>query len=268
MLKRWLQRGLARYSFELRRRPALLEGVLPVGRDAFIDQARLFSAVDAAVIFDVGAHHGHITGKYLELFPHAVVHAFEPFPESYAVMRERFAGATSVVLVDKAVAASDGCAEFFVNRAEYTNSLLASDHEATPWVPSSTTENLARIEVCTCTLDSYCVDNNIERIDILKTDIQGAEILALRGARRLLAEKRIDILFLEVLFAPLYAGQSDFCEILAFLSHTGYHLVGIYNQMHGNNGLAGWADAVFVSEDFSMPSMFRENHQLTSGPCG
>lgn len=41
------------------------------------------------------------------------------------------------------------------------------------------------------TLDHYCEVNNIETIDFLKMDIEGNELKALNGAKKLLAEKRI-----------------------------------------------------------------------------
>ena len=159
-----------------------------------------------------------------------------------------------------AVAEKDGEAIFSSNRAEYTNSLLASDKEATPWVPQQTTESLELIKVETCALDHFCAQHDIQRIDILKSDVQGAEMRVLQGAHQLLSERRVEVLYLEVLFAPLYEGQTNFCELLDFLDGVGYRLLGIYNLNRGNNGLAGWADGLFVRDDFPVPDCFREKH--------
>lgn len=41
------------------------------------------------------------------------------------------------------------------------------------------------------TLDNFSERQKIERIDFLKIDVEGAELAVLRGARRLLAERRI-----------------------------------------------------------------------------
>ena len=43
----------------------------------------------ADVIFDVGANRGDITLKYLNLFPKARIHSFEPFPDSYEIFINR-----------------------------------------------------------------------------------------------------------------------------------------------------------------------------------
>lgn len=47
------------------------------------------------------------------------------------------------------------------------------------------------------TLDKYCADNNIERIDLLKIDVEGAEHLVLKGSTRMLSEKRIRVIQFE-----------------------------------------------------------------------
>ncbi|PEC08072.1 FkbM family methyltransferase [Bacillus toyonensis] len=48
------------------------------------------------------------------------------------------------------------------------------------------------------TLDSYIKDNNINCIDLIKLDVEGAELLVLNGAKNLLSSKKAPILTLEV----------------------------------------------------------------------
>jgi FkbM family methyltransferase len=42
-------------------------------------------------------------------------------------------------------------------------------------------------------LDTYCTENGIAHIDVLKVDVQGHEPAVLRGAERMLSEGRIDV---------------------------------------------------------------------------
>jgi hypothetical protein len=78
-------------------------------------------------------------------------------------------------------------------------------------------------------------------------DIQGAELLALRGATGLFAAQAIDLVFTEVLFAPLYAEQGNFHELCGWLHARSYQLFGIYQQRFGPHQFLGWANAIFCS---------------------
>ena len=82
---------------------------------------------------------------------------------------------------------------------------------------------------------------------ILKLDIQGAEMMALRGAENLLKRGEV-LLILKTWFVPVYDGAALFCELSAFLEQYGYTLFNLYNFSTAANGQARYADAIFVSE--------------------
>jgi hypothetical protein len=50
------------------------------------------------VIFDVGAHLGLVTKLYRELFPSALIHSFEPSPESFQKLKKYHLRDTNVVV--------------------------------------------------------------------------------------------------------------------------------------------------------------------------
>lgn len=52
------------------------------------------------------------------------------------------------------------------------------------------------VEVPVTTLDRFCAEHSLRHIDILKLDVQGAEYATLTGARRLLDEQAIDIVYM------------------------------------------------------------------------
>ncbi|MCP5424684.1 MAG: FkbM family methyltransferase [Gammaproteobacteria bacterium] len=263
MFKRTIKAGLAKLGFELRRLPKMDAGVpLRIGENPLVDLQHLFSNKEPMVIFDVGAHYGQTAAKFRRFFPQAVIHAFEPFPQSFAKLEESFARDPAIIPVAKAMDEDNGRATLFVNRADYTNSLLECDLAANPWVPGETTRTLGEIQVETCTVERYCSEQGLDQVNILKTDTQGAELRVLKGAVKLLTERRVDALYLEVIFAPLYEGQANFCQLLDYLTTVGYRLVSIYDLYRGNNGFAGWADALFIREDYPMPSEFLGRHNL------
>jgi hypothetical protein len=84
-----------------------------------------------------------------------------------------------------------------------------------------------------------------DRINILKLDIQGSELSALKGASDLLAGQLIDIIFTETYFIQQYKEQPLFHEIAAYLHGFEYQLQDLYNPYYGNGKIA-WCDSLFI----------------------
>jgi FkbM family methyltransferase len=64
-------------------------------------------------------------------------------------------------------------------------------------------------------------------IDILKLDVEGAELHALKGAERLLTQHRILLIFSEFLFVPYYQDRATLGHQQVFLDDLGYRLIAI-----------------------------------------
>jgi hypothetical protein len=103
------------------------------------------------------------------------------------------------------------------------------------------------ISVETTTLDTFCAQQHLNRIQVLKMDIQGAELKALRGAAGLLDRQAIDLVYTEMNFGHLYEGQGTFHDVSQLLSTYRYSLYGLYNIAYAASGPIGWADAIFIS---------------------
>jgi FkbM family methyltransferase len=222
------------------------------GVDPFHDQARLLDDAPVSVVLEVGANTGDVVARYRALVPAAAIHAFEPFPEVHRHLADRFAADPQVHAHQRAVADGAGTRRFYVNDLAVTNSLLPIDPATADWHLGSGPDELVAsgrpertIEVPAVTLDQFCAAEGLARIDLLKMDIQGGEAMALEGAAGLLARKAVRVIYLEVLFAPLYEGQGSFFDVAAILHRHGYQLFGLYNLVQGNRGLA-WADAIFL----------------------
>jgi hypothetical protein len=71
-------------------------------------------------------------------------------------------------------------------------------------------------------LDAFCVERGIDRIDLLKMDIQGHENYALAGAASLLAGRRIGMIYMELNWDTDTRGASPASESIDRLQHAGY----------------------------------------------
>jgi FkbM family methyltransferase len=215
------------------------------GQDPYLDQQRLLHAPDVRVVMDIGANVGDTVQQYRTIFPSATIHAFEPFPEVYRRLVERFAADPVVHPHQAAVADASGTRRFYVNEAHATNSLLPIDRTSGDRAQAGAARGPdTAVDVPAITLDAFCAAEGLTGIDLLKMDIQGGEGMALEGAAGLLARRAVRVIYLEVLFAPLYEGQAYFCDITRILNRHGYRVSGLYNLVHDDRGL-GWGDAIF-----------------------
>ena len=217
------------------------------GLDAYADQRMLLSDCDAKSIVDVGANVGDTVEKYYYLFPNATVHAFEPDPETFSTLKQRFEPHPRVRCWCSAVSSQSSREPFFVNQDAGTNSLLPRPSEGRRYYNKLGVLR-KEIEVPTTTLDEFCHDQGITSLDILKLDIQGGELLAMQGAAGLLAAQAVKVVYSEVQFTPLYEQAPLFHDVCAFLESKGYSLFGLYDLVAASNGQLRFADAIFIPQ--------------------
>jgi len=115
------------------------------------------------------------------------------------------------------VAASDSCGTQDLLIAMFER----SGHNTLGNFGYDTTALDHRQTVQTITLDSLVDENAFERVDLIKMDIEGAELAALKGARRLLSMYRPTLL-LELSDRALKYQNATSQEIHSFLSGAGY----------------------------------------------
>jgi FkbM family methyltransferase len=73
-------------------------------------------------ILDLRAHKGFVTKHFALKYPNAVIHAYEPNPESYKKLRRRVRGFRNVHTFNEAIAAQDGEVAFYAGERTVTAS--------------------------------------------------------------------------------------------------------------------------------------------------
>jgi FkbM family methyltransferase len=174
-----------------------------------IDKRRAFEATvtEGSTVFDVGAHVGFYSLLASELVGSAgKVVAFEPFPRNLGYLREhlRLNAVRNVEIVEAAVTERSGTARFAAGKTDTMGHLAES----------------GELRVGTIALDEVVGSGGLPAPDFLKIDVEGGELLALRGARRLL-ETRGPTIFLATHGSVVH---EDCCR---FLSSLGYSLRSI-----------------------------------------
>lgn len=197
-------------------------------------------------IFDVGAYDGQVSIEYNNIFPNSKIYAFEPFPESFSLLKKAVAPHYNISINNVALSSSTGKQTFFINGSHATNSLFATDKESKNFWKKELLETTKEIQVNTITLDQFCEENNISHIDILKLDVQGGEYNVLVGATNLLKKKNIKLVFMEIIIVPTYKGQKGLHDYLNFFTKFGYELTNIHDLVRNDTNLLQ-LDALFVA---------------------
>jgi FkbM family methyltransferase len=172
-------------------------------------------------VFDVGASHGYYTLLFAKTAGPEHVHAFEPEERNFARLRVNLElnGFESVHASRLAVVDSARDLELNVFPPElygwHTLGTPSMEVDGKPAVP------VAQQRVRGVTLDDYSSEYGVERIDLLKVDVEGAELEVLRGAGRLLREGRIACILFEVSKAMVEGMSHDPAEIFDLVRGAG-----------------------------------------------
>ena len=209
------------------------------GQDAYADIQRLIgSSTRSPNIFDIGANVGQTVDVLLGLFPLANIHAFEPGRAAFNSLTATHSQLRNVTFNNFALGSDPGKQPFFANSASVLSSFL-------PLGPDGWGEITERPEVSISTVDTYCSEHGIQLLDLLKVDTQGFELEILKGSKRMLNERRIRLIYLEIMFSKAYENLPRMDKIYGFLADHGFDLYAFY-KFHFLHDRASWTDALFV----------------------
>lgn len=144
------------------------------------------------VVFDIGAHHGLYTLlASKKVGSGGLVVAFEPSNRELEKLRQHLSlnNCTNVRVEQSAVSSNVGTASLFVCLGQETG--LNSLH------PPVTKEPTQCETVSTVTLDGYASRNKIKHVDLIKIDVEGAELDVIKGAAAMLNSRPAPVVIIE-----------------------------------------------------------------------
>ncbi len=183
------------------------------------------------IIFDVGANHGEWSTVVIETAPKAQLHAFEPGSQAYGYLQKKI---QSPLFHPHNIAVGNKVAflEFALYANDELNSLFPRDILGKP---------LTTVKVPVTTIDAFCAEENIDHIDFLKIDTEGAEYIVLEGAANMLSLKKIDMIQFE--YGGTYPDASrTLKEVYYFLTGKRYSIFLITQK--GLVAIPHWDDSL------------------------
>lgn len=132
-----------------------------------------------SVIIDAGSRDLDQSIEFAKAFPKAKIVAFEPNPSAYALCLEKAKNYQAITVFPYAISDINGEYDFHISPQDPGCSSLLEPDITLSRNPCGTSYNT--IKVKTIRLDDFLREMNISKVDILWMDIQGGELLALKG---------------------------------------------------------------------------------------
>ena len=192
------------------------------------------------VLYDLGGNRGQWTLLAKSIFPDAEVHAFEPLPEHCTDYSARTRALSSVHLHAVALGEAAASLELDVTTFSDSASLL------TPTATMAETYDVRpgrKVRVPVVRLDDFVAAQKLSPPDLLKLDLQGYELHALRGAPDCLRHARAVVL--ELSFQEYYSGQPKPGALIAHLEQAGFRLAAFAPDLPAGRPLEQ-VDALFL----------------------
>jgi FkbM family methyltransferase len=196
--------------------PDILGGVLGLELDAGFESkesAFLLSQIkEGQTVLDVGANFGFYSVLIGQQFENISIHSFEPVHSTFAILKHNVEHNR---LQDKVTLNECGVGEK-TGQTKMTQDKYSGNH-----LVINENSNDVISDVLIITIDSYVQKNNIEKVDVIKCDIEGAEYLMLKGAINLL-KKDYPNIFIEI--ADEWTSRFGYSarDVIHYLLNIGY----------------------------------------------
>ena len=197
-------------------------------------------------VIDGGANVGQFARAAASLFPGAAVHSIEPLPDVAAELRRNLADVGRVVVHETCIGSHDGKVRFRRNAYSQSSSVLPMSAAQAEKMPGL--KETEEIEVPMATLDRLLAGREIEPPALLKLDLQGYELEALKGAAGVLS--KCSHVLAETVFEPMYEGEPVFTDLLLYLRGAGFGLVRPLAVLENRDGEIVQMDVLFRRQGF------------------
>jgi FkbM family methyltransferase len=233
-------RKFLKNKFEQLTGSKLYRNSLPRGTSLTHDIQRL-SSLSLKEIWDIGAHQGETALYFAKSFHQSTIRSFEPVSSNYNLLIQNCRKLENFHAHNFALGEENKKTKIFLQGASVIHSLRDDLNK-----PSAEDSKSEDVEVKT--IDYVINDFKTASIDLLKIDVEGYEIEVLNGAYKSLAEKKINLIYLETGLDDRF---NSIKSLIDFLKPIGYLPFAFYEQTAhwtGKQNLWYW-NTLFAKEE-------------------
>lgn len=182
--------------------------------------------------FDVGAHIGDKAYVIARTFPNAKLYCFEPHPVAFGHLKKRMEPfGKRVQCFNFGFYNTNGTVDFFADGTPEkdiittgTSSFVPRAKQVRPDTPVDDGVLKAQVR----RLDDFVKEQNIEKIDFMKVDVEASEKEMIEGGKEGFA--RTDNLFIEIMPTRRGVHSHDYLDVMEALHQIGFSLFGVYDD--------------------------------------
>lgn len=202
------------------------------------------------VVFDAGANVGDYSRMVVAEARRAgcavELHGFEPSPWAVAALRRAFGSEPAMRIVGAALGDRAGSTPLHGGETGSSQASLIAR-------PGHATVGAAAVTVPVIRLDDYLEQNGVARVDLLKLDVEGSELAALRGLGGRLNPECVGVIQFEYGGTALDAGTT-LREHYRLLEARGFTLAKLFPAALELRGYRAWMEHYAYANYVALPS--------------
>lgn len=168
------------------------------------------------VFIDIGANIGAFSLLAASKITNGKIYAFEPSPHILPILKQNIALNNKFDRIEiEKVAASDkeGNINFDISETPDYNHIVSSNEV-----------KRKSINILTKTIDFFLKRKNISHVKLIKIDVEGAEMIVLKGMQKSLQQRKVDALIIEVNKLSFARFGFSVKDMRGYLEDFGYNL--------------------------------------------
>ena len=206
---------------------------------------------NAKIILEIGGHYGEDTLRFYKYFPNSKIYTFEPDPRNIKILKKMCNNIDNINIIENAVSDVEKELSFYMAYTDFNNKLqdkykyiglndykkLNLNNSGSSSLKKSNRKDLINskeIKVKSIKLDDWYNDNkDIDIIDFLWIDVQGAEKEVIKGSKNMLDKVK----FIQMEYGETsYEGGLNKEDTYAMMINYNFELILDYNpdSPHGD----------------------------------